>query len=316
MTTIQWTDESSNPLKVRRISDGKLGWFCRKISPGCLNCYSATMNERQGTNPGRHGTGHEFKLSEARHLEPVLIEKELDRIARARKPRRWFVCDMTDFALKVCVCENGHAWETGAGDCPTCDALTDRAFWPYWMRRKCFDAWAVAGSRGQTIQILTKRPETLASSKAFWHREQPARSPVAPKYPEAVPGWWLGVSVENKAERERIETLRGIPAEIRFLSCEPLLEDLGTLDLSGIGWVIVGGESGPGSRPCRLPWVDSIVAQCRAAGVAVFCKQLGSNPHFLSEGETKPLFLRDKKGGDPTEWPGRLERFPREMPDA
>lgn len=87
--------------------------------------------------------------------------------------------------------------------------------------------------------------------------------------------WW-GVSVEDqKYGKPRIEHLRATPAAVRFLSIEPLLEDLGTLDLSGIHWVIVGGESGHGARPMRSSWVRRIKEQCDSQGVAFFFKQWG-----------------------------------------
>lgn len=87
--------------------------------------------------------------------------------------------------------------------------------------------------------------------------------------------WW-GVSVENKRYGlPRVEELRRTPAAVRFLSIEPLLEDLGPVDLSGIHWAIVGGESGPGARPLRQEWVESIRHQCDEAAVPFFFKQWG-----------------------------------------
>jgi protein gp37 len=87
--------------------------------------------------------------------------------------------------------------------------------------------------------------------------------------------WW-GVSVENRKHGlPRVETLRKSPAQVRFLSIEPLLEFLGPLDLKGINWVIVGGESGPGARPMNIEWVRDIRDQCRKAKVAFFFKQWG-----------------------------------------
>lgn len=87
---------------------------------------------------------------------------------------------------------------------------------------------------------------------------------------------WLGVTVEDRKHGLlRIEHLRRIPAKIRFLSIEPLLEDLGTINLSGIHWVIVGGESGPHARPLRMEWVENIRRQCAAADVPFFFKQRG-----------------------------------------
>ena len=112
-----------------------------------------------------------------------------------------------------------------------------------------------------------------------------------------------------------------IPARIRFLSCEPLLGPLNLEDLayeaagpewagynSLVDWVIIGGESGPGARVFELDWATSIINQCKAAGVSVFTKQLGSKPVVDCYGY-KTL---DKKGGDPDEWPEelRVREFP------
>ena len=92
----------------------------------------------------------------------------------------------------------------------------------------------------------------------------------------AAPQIWWGVSVENRRDGlPRIDDLRRAPATTRFLSVEPLLEDLGPLDLTGIHWVIVGGESGPGFRPIDAGWITAIRDQCRSAGVSFFFKQWG-----------------------------------------
>ncbi len=114
-----------------------------------------------------------------------------------------------------------------------------------------------------TYQILTKRCARM--HKYFTPGER------------CVPGnVWLGVSVENRKHGlPRIDKLREIEASIRFLSVEPLFEDIGEIDLHGIHWVIVGGESGPKARPMRPAWVASIKAQCEQRGVAFFFKQWG-----------------------------------------
>lgn len=213
--------------------------------------------------------------------------------------------------------------------------------------------------------LLTKRPENAASMyRAAFHANQAARDPdprnAQPcEWPRNV---WLGSSVENQATAdERMPHLLRVPSAVRFLSCEPLL---GPVDLTNvplyapcsarpmgsclersadgirIDWVIVGGESGPGARPCRVEWVRSIVQQCKAAGVACFVKQLGSKPdadyyrdrdHYENEGIDWPtphgwtphdgqpvigsrvtLPLADRKGGTPDEWPFdlRVREFP------
>ena len=110
-----------------------------------------------------------------------------------------------------------------------------------------------------TYQVLTKRAERLPD---FF-----ANRPVPPNV-------WLGVTVEDRRHGlPRIEHLRRVPARVRFLSVEPLLEDLGPLDLRGIDWVIVGGESGPAARRMREEWALSVRDQCQAAGVAFTFKQ-------------------------------------------
>ncbi|MBF2756017.1 MAG: phage Gp37/Gp68 family protein [Gammaproteobacteria bacterium AqS3] len=111
-------------------------------------------------------------------------------------------------------------------------------------------------------QILTKRPKVMR--KYFQSRPVP-------------PNAWLGTSVENRRHGlPRIDELRAIQADTRFLSIEPLLEHLGALDLSGIRWAIVGGESGRKARPMRLEWVLDIQSQCRHQGVEFFFKQWGA----------------------------------------
>jgi protein gp37 len=111
-----------------------------------------------------------------------------------------------------------------------------------------------------TYQILTKR--ALRLPRYFASRS----------CPENV---WLGVSVEDRRRLVRIDSLRRVDAPVRFLSVEPLLEDLGEVDLSGIHWVIVGGESGHRARPMRRAWAEAIMRQCRDADVAFFFKQWG-----------------------------------------
>lgn len=208
--------------------------------------------------------------------------------------------------------------------------------------------------------LLTKRPQnvldfTLRCQTQWWYRSLTTM-------PANV---WLGTSVEDQQRAdERIPELLKVPAAVRFLSVEPLL---GPVDLSRevyycnacsrvgpsesgdcascgdvrtrertyldyIGWVIVGGESGPGARPCHLEWVRSVVQQCRAASVPVFVKQLGAVPamdeavwrdspttpllkacnHNRTPAGLVPLALLDRKGGDMAEWPAdlRVREFP------
>ena len=110
-------------------------------------------------------------------------------------------------------------------------------------------------------QLLTKRAERMA--EYFLTHDVPDNV-------------WLGVTVEDQSSKSRIDSLRVLNAPIRFLSCEPLIEDLGKLDLRNINWVIVGGESGPKARPMKREWIDSIQEQTEAQGSLFFFKQWGT----------------------------------------
>ena len=139
-----------------------------------------------------------------------------------------------------------------------------------------------------TYQVLTKRSDRLKDLLNGRLRFAAERKHI----------WW-GVSVEDrKYGLPRIEDLRNSPAGVRFLSVEPLLEDLGELNLSGINWLIVGGESGPGARPIQKEWVISIREQCQAAGVPFFFKQWGGN--------RKARYGRELDGRTYDEYPTRL----------
>jgi protein gp37 len=124
--------------------------------------------------------------------------------------------------------------------------------------RKVFDT--MADCPQHIFQALTKRGDRLEelANRLSW--------------PENV---WMGVSVEDERVVDRIDHLRRTPAKVKFLSCEPLIGPLDDLDLQGIDWVIVGGESGRGSRPMEKQWVESIRRQCRQHKVKFFFKQWG-----------------------------------------
>ncbi len=165
-----------------------------------------------------------------------LVPEKLEEPLRWRRPRRIFVNSMSDL------------FQVGVPDTYVRSVfeVMNRAPW-------------------HTYQVLTKRASRM---RAF--------AQAVPRDLIVQPQIWLGVSVEDrKYGLPRIAELRDVPAMVRFLSIEPLLEDLGELDLSGIHWVIVGGESGHGARPMAEDWVVSILDQCRRAGVPFFFKQWG-----------------------------------------
>lgn len=131
------------------------------------------------------------------------------------------------------------------------------------------DAWHRIGQTPNLDwQLLTKRPENIS-------KMLPTPAIGAPEWGEGWRNVWLGTTVESRATLRRADVLRDIPAAVRFLSVEPLLEDLGEVNLAGISWVIVGGESGPSARPMHPAWARSLRDQCAAAGVPFFFKQWG-----------------------------------------
>jgi len=235
---IEWTDATWNPVRG-----------CVKVSPGCKHCYAETFAERW-----RGIAGHPYEQG----FDLRLVPEKLDEPLRWKKPRTIFVNSMSDlfqdtipesFVLDVIEVMRkshglGHVFQT----------LTKRA---ERMRdvlsRLAFDAHAARDGR----HIYTG-PERIGS------------------FAYAMIQCWWGVSVEDRRfGLPRIEHLRQTPAAVRFLSIEPLLEDLGTIDLTGIHWVIVGGESGLGAREMKAEWVRSIRDQCVAAKVPFFFKQWG-----------------------------------------
>jgi protein gp37 len=142
------------------------------------------------------------------------------------------------------------------------------------------------------FQVLTKRPEVVLER---------LRQTGIKRLPPHI---WIGVSVGIPEAKSRIDTLRRIPAALRFISAEPLIEPLGRLNLRDIDWVIIGGESGPRSvlRPVEESWVTSVVGQCVEAGSAVYLKQWGvwqNNPLFRRHGLREAIRIEAEIAGRP-----------------
>ena len=134
-------------------------------------------------------------------------------------------------------------------------------------RKEFFDI--MAATPQHIYQLLTKRPENISDMLNLINVSE---------LPSNV---WLGATVEDSRVISRIDHLRNIPAKVRWLSVEPMTAPLGKIDLTGIHWVITGGESGPGARPCKAEWFREVRDQCKQQGVAFFHKQWGtaeSNP--------------------------------------
>lgn len=247
-TGIQWADHTVN-----------FWWGCMKVSPGCANCYAEVWSKRYG----RAIWGPAATTARWRTKGPWRDILRWDaRAAADGVRRRVFAQSMSDFFEE-------H---------PQLDE---------WRAEACE---ILAGLKHLDVQLLTKRPENI-------------RRMVPDEWLTAWPSHiWIGTSVENQEQaNKRIRHLLGVPAAIHFLSCEPLL---GLVDLpyrmewssdedwanngpphvtlgiseepdSQIGWVIVGGESGPKARPMRPAWARSLRDQCQAAGVPFFMKQNG-----------------------------------------
>jgi protein gp37 len=306
-TTIEWTDRTWSPVRG-----------CSRVSEGCRHCYAERQAARFSTGPDdpkrRQGPFQGFVQITNGHPQWTgkveLIEKHLENPLHWRKPQRVFVNSMSDLF---------H------------EALPDEAI------DRVFAVMALCPQH--TFQVLTKRPERMRvycgspmsqyrigleilKLVAAGHYEGPIPFEDVGRQPEHVldagephlplPNVWLGVSAEDqKTADERIPLLLRTPAAIRFVSYEPALgavqfnqRGFGTL----LDWIIVGGESGPGARPFDIAWARQTVAQCKAAGVACFVKQLGADPREANDPlGPHPAFhhsigLKDRKGGDMTEW--------------
>lgn len=309
-TKIQWADATWNAIRG-----------CSRVSAGCMNCYAEKVAARFAYDqPIDHNKppGPYFGLVNDRggwNGRVDLIEDHLLDPLRWRNPRKIFVNSMSDLFHE---------------NVP--DEWIDRIF------------AVMALAPQHTFQVLTKRPERMR--KYLAHTS--ALICLSVNRPFPLPNVWLGVSVEDqKSADERIPLLLQTPAAIRFVSYEPAI---GPVDFgeffcphwpafqevcwkggarncadscncdchrSRPDWIIVGGESGPGARRFDPAWARSVVQQCKAAGVACFIKQMGSNAKVdWEDREDLPApawtkFL-NRKGDDPEQWPEelRLREFP------
>lgn len=319
MSKIEWTGETWNAI---------VG--CSVVSPGCTNCYAMRMASRleamagdglddngyavRGKGPLDHYRG----LTRPSRAGPVwtgkvaLSEDALLKPLKRRKPTTYFVNSMSDLFHE----DVPDEWILRVLDV---------------IRRASYDGGSNIGTidhgEGEhTFQCLTKRSARMLSvmSRLRWDgnrlhllEKNDGRARVL------LRNLWLGVSCEDQRRAdERIPDLLATPAAVRFVSAEPLLgpvhiakflactgmPDCEVCEAGGrrLDWIIVGGESGPRAREFKLGWASDIVRQCLQAGVAVFVKQIGSRPTYCRDGIELPVSIRDRKGGDMSEWPDDL----------
>jgi len=268
---ISWTEATWNPLAG-----------CTPISPGCLHCYAATMARRlEAMGQAKYaGTAERRGTVDVFTGKITIDEAALQIPLKRKKPTVYFVNSMSDLFHESVPFE-----------------FVDRVFAVMNMTTYSLPLPknALAAQPWHIYQVLTKRPERMANyiysrcgirgpgkHPLFKCRDLARGHGLELMNASAVLSWplsnvWLGVSVEDRQRLERIDVLRTIPAAVRFVSFEPLLEDLREIDLSGIHWAITGGESGPHARAHDLAWSRSIGQQCTAAGVSWWHKQMGSH---------------------------------------
>lgn len=286
---IEWTDHTFNPW-----------WGCVKISPACTHCYAATFAGRFGLEWGPNARRRFFP--EKHWQEPL----KWNRKAQEEGVRRRVFCASMADVFELLPREHPQRGEMEAARLDLWE-LIENTPWLDWL-------------------LLTKRPEEVrVMVPGMWLAEG--------DWPANV---WVGTTVENQEQADlRIPHLIRIPAPVRFLSCEPLLGpvdirqwlEIDRLERSGkwvrsgwkaeISWVILGGESGPGSRPFHLQWARDVMMQCAVGEVPCFVKQLGAKPinGYAPPGGLGtfyPLRLQHPKGGDWSEWPEdlRVRLFP------
>lgn len=231
------------------MSETKISWTdttwnpvrgCSRVSEGCRNCYAERMAARF-SDPGQpfHGFAKRTAAGARWTGRVRLIPEKLGEPLRWRKPRFVFVNSMSDLWHERIAEPDIH---------------------------RVYAVMAVANRH--VFQVLTKRPARRRRVLNKWDKPLSGRWPWVGLF-----NVWEGTSVESRDVLDRIEDLRLTPAAVRFLSIEPLLEDLSELNLDGIHWVIVGGESGSGHRPMRREWAENVRDQCQAQGVPFFFKQ-------------------------------------------
>jgi protein gp37 len=302
-TSIEWTDASLTPVRARNIETGQVGWHCEHESLGCKRCYAEGINLRLGTQLP-------FRPALRPNIETFLDLNMLAQPSRWRRPRKIFLCSMTDLFGSFVSDEIIDQVIAMVAACPwhTFQVLTKRAG----RMREYFTAPDLRARLSAALLSLLEGPGAAQWARQADHIRAMAAALLTAAGTSSDPlpmqNLWLGVSVENQAAANlRIHHLQQTPAAIRFLSCEPLLSDLNLLQVDypglayekvdvlnrgawdeqgefipldtlipGIDWIIVGGESGPLATLMHPSWVRSIRNQAEQAGVPFHFKQWGT----------------------------------------
>lgn len=260
---------------------------CDRISPGCDHCYALTMAGRlklmgqpkyqADGDPRTSGPG----------FAVTCHPDELQRPLTWRKPRMVFVNSMSDLFHGAAIVARAD------GTIPTKSLKEGGWGFDSIFLHRVFQT--MAATPQHTYQVLTKRPQLMA----MWFQAA-AGPPGYALWP--LPNVWLGTSIESDRYTFRADHLRATPAAVRFLSLEPLLGPLPSLDLTGIDWVIVGGESGRDARPMHPAWVRDIRDRCVEAGVRFFFKQWGEWLGFGPDEYGASLALAAETGSVHKDW--------------
>jgi protein gp37 len=301
-TKIQWADSTWDPWRG-----------CTKVSPGCANCYAEKLALRNPAVFGGWGPGAP-RVESKSWDEPLGWNRKAEQ-RRTEHDNRWDGTLRQAFKPESIPPPPRTPWVFPS----KCDWLDEEVL-REWLAR--FLA-LIRRTPNLNWLLLTKRPENWGKRLRDAHAatDGPDRIAIAEWLDGHPPAnVWVGASVEDDTRAAlRIPRLVDIPAVLRFLSVEPLLgpvnlayaacngtDAFGTLP--GIHWVIVGGESGPNARPCKVSWIHDVIAQCHRARVPVFVKQLGARPEVEapSGGWFQPVPVRHRMGGDPAEWPEAL----------
>jgi protein gp37 len=290
-TGIEWTDATWNVI-----------YGCSRVSPGCENCYAETFTHRFSGQKGHRMEG----LTVLRKSGPswtgkiTLAPDRLDQPLRWQRPRMIFVNSLSDVFHKDVPFEFVAAMfgVMGLAQDHTFQILTKRH-----ERMVEFYEWMVTASakRNMTpfqfcLRVMEKKAPDITIPGELYQGH------VALNWP--LDNVWMGVSVEDQERcEERIPYLQQVPAAVRFLSMEPMVGEVNDLDLAGIHWVILGGESGPGSRPMNPEWVRYVRDRCDEEGVPFFMKQWGQHDADGIKAKSKKDNGCALDGIDHKEWP-------------